>query len=168
MGLCARENMGKTPLNHWTPWPPLGIQKPEHKFHYVASISISSIFRQKPEPSFPTQSGPSDNFWTPLTKLSLCGIVPDPWSILMNSPPPLAHSDPMSCKIYLIAASDISTLPPMTPSSPIWACVEFYQIPGLYLWIPHPLWPTLIQCRARFIWWVRLTFQLYPLWPPHA
>ena len=60
------------------------------------------------------------------------------------------------------------TLPPMNPSGPIWACAEFYQIPGLCLWIPHPLWPTLIQCRARFVWWVRLTFQLYPLWPPQA
>ena len=36
----------------------------------------------------------------------------------MNSPPPLAHSDPMLCKIYLMGAPDISNSTPYDPLKP--------------------------------------------------
>ena len=49
--------------------------------------------------------------------MTLCGILPDPWPMFMNSLPSLAHSDPMLCTIYLMGAPDISTLPPMTPQA---------------------------------------------------
>ena len=133
--------------------PPLAHSEPMScKIYLMGAPDISTL---------PPRT-PSSPIWASAEFYQITGLM------FMTSPPPLAHSDPMLCKIYLMGVPDISTLPPMTPSSPIWACAEFYQIPGLCLWLPHPLWPTLIQCRARFIWWVRLIFQLYPIWPPQA
>ena len=50
--------------------------------------------------------------------MNLCGILPDPWPLFIKSLPPLAHSGPILCTIYLMGDMTFQTLPPMTPSSP--------------------------------------------------
>ena len=97
--------------------------------------------------------------------MSLCKILPDLWSMFMNSPPPLVHSDPMSCKIYLMAAPDISTLPSMIQFEPVWnftrSLVYVYEFPTP----SGPLWSNVLQDLSDGCAW---HFKLYPLWPPQA
>ena len=50
--------------------------------------------------------------------MTLCGILPNPWPMFLNSLPPLAHSDPMLLTIYLMGAPDISNSTPYDPLKP--------------------------------------------------
>ena len=73
---------------------------------YISLMDVSDFFKLYPyEPLRP--------------KMTLCGILPGSWPMFIKSLPPLAHSDPMLCMIYLMGDMTFQTLTPMNPSGPI-------------------------------------------------
>ena len=154
---------------------------PKLIFAYQASLHSLSLTRNNN--SWPPRATPGP-LWPPQAPMTPCTCplsLPPTTSICL---PPLTHSDPLcpltlwplvyiydfptpSGPLWSNVMQDwpdgrvwIQTLPPMTPSGPTWAWAQFYQTPGLCLWIPHSLWPNLIQWLARLaccvVWWYLL------------
>ena len=153
-------------------WPPLA---PTNKFlptrhsstRRVILGTITAGLLGHPEPPLAT-SGPYDSVYLPTLSTSyhlthsdlLCPLPLWPLVYIYDFPTP---SGPLWSNVMQDWPDGrvwIQTLPPMTPSGPTWAWAQFYQTPGLCLWIPHPLWPNLIQWLARLaccvVWWYLL------------
>ena len=193
--LCARRKLGKPPLNHWTPWPPLEIKNNPlwfvpnmtspgpHKWIFVYLAFLHSPCLTRNNNSWPPRATPSP-LWPPQAPMTPCtyplslppttwptltSSVPypyDPWSISMTSTPPLAHSDPMSCKIGLMGASEFKLYPLWPPQDqhepghnftrPLVYVYEF-PIPFGPIWSNDLLyWPVVLYDDIYYccvVWW---------------